>query len=173
MLGQIDRLDESDFGDSQTRIVIDPARAPVDNTGTAISSLFRYWQERRLVTGGVPQASDFHPPTESSPWVDVAHTNPLHFRMHNHPAGICGNWDGRRFIEHPVRIHAKACAREYQNCKDRAAPVYVYTKQVMLGVDREYAKILLPLADDAGRITRIIYAWRFLSTPQRLPDQAA
>ena len=169
MLGQIDRLDETDFEDRQTRIAIDPGRAPVDHAGTGIAMLFRYWQERRLIDDGVPLAAEFRSLLEQYPWVDVSRSNPLNFIMHNHPAGVCGDWEGRRFADHPVRIHAKACAREYQNCKDRAAPVYVYTKQEMLGIDREYAKILLPLADEAGCVTRVVYAWRFLSVPRKLP----
>jgi len=168
MLGQIDRLDESDFGNRQTRITILPERAPVDHMGTDIAMLFRYWQERRLVDDGIPLAADFRSPVARSPWVDVSGDNPMYYTMHNPPAGVCGNWEERRFSDHPVRIHAKACAREYHDCKGWGEPVYIYTKQEMLGVDREYAKILLPLADETGHVTRVIYAWRFLSTPKIL-----
>ena len=107
-------------------------------------------------------------PVERTPWVDVDTENPLNYTMNNHPAGICGNWERTRFADHPVRIHAKACAREYHLCKESRQPTYIVTRQEMLGVDREYAKILLPLIGDDGKITQIVYAWRFLSEPKIL-----
>ena len=85
--------------------------------------------------------------------------------MRNHPAGVCGNWDGAPFADHAAQTHARALAREYFNCKTLRAPAYIHTEQTMLGVDREYAKLLVPLADETGAITRVAYAWRFVRDP--------
>ena len=168
MLGEIERLNENELDNSQVRILIAAERAPIDHHSTNIDRLYRYWQERHLIDGDVPAESDFHPPVEQSPWVDVSVENPMNFMMNNHPAGVCGNWERKRFADHPVRIHAKACAREYYLCKQTRQPTYIYTRQEMLGINREYAKILLPLAGANGEISRVIYAWRFLSEPKIL-----
>lgn len=165
MLGEIERLNEQNHETSQTRIWIDTERTAVDHHGTEIEILFRYWRERAFLEDDVPALANFYPPSERTPWVDVSAANPLAYTMRNHPAGICGDWNRTPFAEHPIPMHARACAREYYGCKSLRAPAYIYTQQKMLGVDREYAKLLLPVSDDTGTVTRIYYAWRFIREP--------
>jgi hypothetical protein len=165
MLGEIERLNERAAENCQTRIWIDAERAGIDNKDTGIETLFRYWRERSFLEDGVPALTNFNPPMARTPWVDVGPDNPLRFVMRDHPAGVCGNWEAATFAEHAIPIHAKACAREYHNCKSLRAPTYIYTQQKMLGIEREYTKLLLPLADETGAVTRVVYAWRFIKDP--------
>lgn len=165
MLGEIERLNEHDQDNHQTRIWVDTERAAVDHSGTDIASMFRYWRERALLEDGIPTLANFNPPIERTPWLDVTAENPLSYKLHNHPAGVCGDWDSKRLAEYPVPMHAKSCALEYYRCKTLKSPVYIHIQQKMLAVEREYAKVLLPIADEAGDITRVIYAWRFTREP--------
>lgn len=165
MLGEFERQNERDSTNYQTRIWIEADRAPIDHNGTDIATLFRYWQERSFLENGTPALADFRPPLSNLPWVDVTSIDPLWYTMRNHPAGVCGNWEATPFAGHPVPMHAKALAREYMFCKRLRAPAYIHIQQTMLGVEREYAKLLLPVADETGAITRIVYAWRFVRDP--------
>ena len=123
MLGEIERLNERDGENFQTRTWINAERANIDHAGTDIATLFRYWQERKFLENGLPKLVSFSPRAERSPWISVESTNPLNFRLHNHPAGICGDWDSARLAEYPVPMHAKSCALEYYKCKTLGLPI--------------------------------------------------
>ncbi len=165
MLGEIERINERDAENYHTRTWINTERACIDNKGTDIEILFRYWRERTFLENGIPGQENFRPPLSRTPWVEVDMENPLHFVMRDHPAGVCGNWDATPFAKHPIPIHAKACAREYHSCKSHQMPVYIHTEQKMLGIEREYAKLLLPIADQTGTVARVVYAWCFIKDP--------
>lgn len=141
MLGEIQRLNEREAENFQTRTWINADRANVDHAGTEIADLFRYWQERSFLENGLPKLSEFYPHSELLPWIDVESANPLNFILHNHPAGVCGNWESTRIADYPVTMHAKACAVEYLRCKMLRQPIYIHTHQKMMSVEREYAKL--------------------------------
>jgi len=165
MLGEFERYNERDAINHQTRIWINAERAAIDNPGSDIAALFRYWRERALIGDGLPLQADFRPPLSRVPWLDVETANPLHFQLHNHPAGVCGDWDSARLAEYPVPMHAKSCAMEYLRCKNRREPAYIHIRQKLLDVEREYAKLLLPVVDETGDVVRVYYAWRFTCDP--------
>jgi len=118
-----------------------------------------------MLENGLPSLENFRFADKTLPWVDVGTEDPMYFTMRNHPGGICGNWDNSRFIDYPVAIHATACALEYYDCKEHKQPIYTHIHQMIQGVKREYAKLMVPIADENGNATQVFYAWRFLRYP--------
>lgn len=163
--GEIERTSEWDGKNSQTRIVIKPEQVYQDHPETELSELFGYWLERSSIEGEVPAIETFQPPYTALPWINISAENPMHFTMNNHPAGLCGNWNATRFAEYPVPIHAISCALEYYDCKMSRKPAYIHIRQKIFGVDREYAKLMVPVANKSGKVTHAYYAWRYLRFP--------
>ncbi|MEK9671698.1 MAG: hypothetical protein VW268_04245 [Rhodospirillaceae bacterium] len=60
----------------------------------------------------------------------------------------------------PIAMIRDACIREYTFCRDIREPIYSEIIQVLCGFARHYVRLLLPLADGAGRVTRIAYVVR-------------
>lgn len=137
----------------------------MDHQGTSLTDLFWYWQERAMLENGLPSLENFQFADKTLPWVDVTTEDPMYFTLRNHPGGICGNWDNARFIDYPVAIHATACALEYFDCKEHQQPIYTHIHQMIQGVKREYAKLMVPVADKNGNTTQVFYAWQFLRYP--------
>jgi hypothetical protein len=163
--GEISRTSDWDGENSQIRIVINLEQIYRNHPETNLSELLEYWRERSSIEGGIPSVENFQAPYKTLPWVDVSPANPMYFSMNNHPAGLCGNWNATRFAEYPIAIHAVSCAFEYYDCKVRREAAYIQIRQKIFGVDREYAKLMVPVADKNGKVTRAYYAWRHLRFP--------
>ncbi len=149
----------------QVRTELQPERVCIDQPDTDLAALFWYWQERSLLEDAVPSIENFRIPGLDLPWVELSTENPMHYVMRNHPAGITGDWSDTRLAEHPVSIHAQSCAFEYLDCKERKYPTFVHINQKVIGVERNYVRLAAPVSDEGGTITRIYYAFRFVTFP--------
>lgn len=165
MRGELARTSAWDGESWQVRTEYRPESVCDDHPDTELAKLFCYWQERSLLENGVPEIRDFQPPGRDLPWVDLCADDPLNYVMRNHPAGIAGDWSDTRFGDYPVTIHGVACAHEYLDCKERQYPTYVRIEQRLRDVDRRYARLAVPLADETGAVTRAVYAFRLLRFP--------
>ncbi|NKB59337.1 MAG: hypothetical protein GKS00_23690 [Alphaproteobacteria bacterium] len=118
-----------------------------------------------MIEDGVPSLQNFRLPNLDLPWVDLTAEDPMHFVMRNHPAGVTGDWSDTRLAEHPVSIHAYSCACEYLDCKTRQKPTFVHINQKVIGVERNYVRLAVPVSDKETAVTRIFYAIRFVTFP--------
>lgn len=138
---------------------------------TTVKSLFNYWRDKRYV-GHLPLAETFDPKDLFSPdeirwvsWIDVTSQNPFEFVLHDHPAVLFGDFSHAALSDHPYRLHAIRCAFEYDHCKKTQLPTYHEINQTIGGYHRRYVRLLLPTANEDGKITRLFYATRYLAEP--------
>lgn len=161
--GQIARSSGWDGVHWQTRTEIEPERVCIDLHGSPLADLFWYWQERSMLENSVPSVESFRFPGENLPWVELDSEDPMQFMLRNHPGNpATGDWSDTRLIEHPVQMHAQSCAFEYLDCKGRQTPTFVHIEQKILGVQRTYVKLTVPVANKQGAIARAFYAVKLI-----------
>ncbi len=106
-------------------------------------------------------------------YVDVAPENPEAFVMLAHqPSPFLGFGEeltGSRVIEHPLRGNALSCVAEYKRSRDAARPEYSLIDQDLsdgpagpdaIRVRRTFYRLVMPLADLDGRVTKVAYSFR-------------
>jgi len=93
-------------------------------------------------------------------WIDASPDNPFNFVLHNHPGNFVGNLSNHVLNEYPFRMHARSCAAEYWECKTEAQPAAHYFNQELGGQQREYLRLMFPIVDACGKVTKIVYAVR-------------
>jgi len=119
--------------------------------GSVILELYEKWQ----------QGADI----SKARWIDVTADNPYEYVIHNHPGTVIGGRSDIRLKEYPVRMQLRSCAAEYLECKSRAQPTAHYVNQEFNGLQREYLRLMLPLANSSGIVQKIVYAVRHLKLP--------
>lgn len=142
---------------------------------THLDSIHYLWDVSRL-DNNVPSTEDFQPELlfanrldEKLTLIEVSSENPEYFFIQHH----IGEWDwaghgnlsGWRLSEIPSQMHARECMTDYQTCKSIAAPMFSVIEQEFSGIARCYSRLLLPIADQAGRISKIILAHRYIDHP--------
>lgn len=95
-------------------------------------------------------------------WIDVTSNNPYDFVIHNHPGTVIGGRSEIVIKEYPVRMQARSCAAEYWECKTEARPIAHYVNQEFNGLQREYVRLMIPIAGPSGKVRKIVYAVRHL-----------
>lgn len=160
MRGEIARSSGWDGECWQTRTDIEAERVCVDQRGSRLVELFWYWQERSMLEDAAPSIANFRFPNADLPWVEVQAEDPMNYVIRNHPGSICGNWSDTRLAEHPVQMHALSCAYEYLECKERQKPTFLHICQRIFDVERKYTRLAVPLSDEKGDVTRIVFATR-------------
>lgn len=180
MYGVLHRQEQRSGVDHQERLTYSLDVMAGHERGTALSLYYQYWTSRCDRKHRLPILHNFRPkddlPSEVAQqvsWIDVTLSDPLNYSLHDHPAGICGDWNHRRIHEHASKLHSKACAMEYFFCRNTRAPVYMHIEQKMRGVEREYSRLLLPLINKSGKVVRLAYAWRFLRDPMSAESLAS
>lgn len=118
---------------------------------TPIRDLFDRWRA----------GADF----DDARWIDVRSTNPYDFVIHNHPGTVIGGRSEIILKDYPVRMQARSCAAEYWECKSINQPVAHYVNQEFHGLQREYVRLMIPIADPSGLVQKIVYAIRHLRQP--------
>lgn len=166
MRGEIARSSGWDGENWQIRTEIAPERVCIDQRETNLAELFWYWQERSMLEDAVPSFENFRLAGTNLPWVELEAEDPMQFMIRNHPASLpLGDWSNTRLVEHPALMHAQSCALEYLRCKLWREPTFTHIEQKILGVYRSYVKLMVPLADETGAVTRAVYATRLLGFP--------
>ena len=141
---------------------------PRTGAPTVVRELFDYWQERR--NRPLPATESFDPYGAFTPeefrwvsWVNVADFDSMNFVLCSHPGHAFGDWSGKTLRDYHNAFHARSCALEYLTCKTARFPFYHEINQTMGGVKRTYTRLLLPVADRKGRVSRLYYAVRYVS----------
>lgn len=161
--GQIARSSGWDGVHWQTRTEIEPERVCIDLPDSQLAELFWYWQERSMLENSVPSMANFRFPGEKLPQVELESEDPMRFMLRNHPGNpATGDWSNTRLIEHPVPMHAQACACEYLDCKERQVPTFIHIEQKILGVQRTYVKLTVPVANKKGAVDRAFYVAKLI-----------
>lgn len=122
---------------------------------TVIQQMHERWKERAGSLGKLPDPQEF----SRDCIVDTTADDPLFYSLPNYN-GCLTSWRGRYINEFPLKEHAFSCAAEYWECKDAQQPSAHYFKQNIDGVEREYFRLLLPLAGN-----RLVYAYRSIVAP--------
>jgi len=153
---------------------VDQLRMPL------MRDVWTYWQDWRRADGRL-DANEFRPELVVAPearrwlsWVDTHSDNHLDFTWHDHVYGVEGGLSddlcdasGLTVREHPASFHVIPCALEYAICKQSEEPFYHEIEQTIGGRRRHYARLLLPIPDHNGRVTRLFYVIQRLSPALR------
>ena len=146
---------------------------------TAPRLLYDYWLAACPAGGGLPQVEDFQPKDALPPdamqwvsWMDVSGDDPLAFVMHNHLANPVPGY-GIELSDKPVEAipdlsQATATAMDYLACKHAREPMYHEIEQIVGGVMRHYTRIVLPVEDRVGNVTKLYCGYRRITEPVRV-----
>lgn len=168
-----------DGNDLQVRTLYDLNAFAERETGGHLDILHYYWSSVQIEREGLPALSEFRPeavlPNGEAckvGWIDTTPEDPNNFIMQDHPnnriAGLGRELSGKVLSEFPNKMHAKSLVLEYLRRKRWKVPLYHEIDQVINGVARHYTRLMVPLVDEAGNVTRIFYGVSPLVTPARL-----
>jgi hypothetical protein len=81
--------------------------------------------------------------------------------MRDHPDNLIQGFgrelSGKVLAEFPSKMHAKSLMLEHLRCKRWKVPLYHEIDQVINGIGRHYTRLMVPLVDETGTVTRIYY----------------
>lgn len=168
-----------DGNDVQVRILFDMNAFAEKEASTHLDILHYYWSSLQIEVDSLPKVSEFRPkeilpvPAHGSVgWIDASAEDPQDFVMRNHPEnpvfGLGRELNDRNLSEFPNKMHAKSLILEYLRCKRWKVPLYHEIDQVIGGIGRHYTRLMLPLVDETGNVTRIYYGVSPLVTPAPL-----
>ncbi len=157
-----------DGKDLQVRTLYDMNVFAEKEASTHLDILHYYWSSLQIEKDGLPKISEFHPgkilPNAGKckvGWIDSSAEDPNNFVMRDHPdnpiQGFGRELSGKVLAEFPSKMHAKSLMLEYLRCKRWKVPLYHEIDQVINGIGRHYTRLMVPLVDQTGTVTRIYY----------------
>ena len=158
---------ESDLVDEQSRILYPLEILTERESESALGHLFQFWRQR--CDGDKPPLVHEFNPREVLPefhlswvsWLDVTSENPLNFVIHDHDGRqMFGNLSTMRLRDIPNAMHMTACTAEYNRSKLYRQPLYYDIDQDLDGISRNFTRLMVPVTDRKGRVTKIWYACR-------------
>jgi len=166
-------------GDAQRRVMY--AIDSVRSENPLMDVLHYFWNTLSRANNGTPLVSDFDleriaPRADDAflSWVDATPEDPRYFLMARHPKspipGMGMELSGKRLMDIPNPMHAQSTFIEYLRCKRWRTPMFHEIEQILDGYQRHYYRLLLPLANERGEVTRIVYMNHFLTAPRALYD---
>ena len=170
------RREADPSGDEHERLTLSLNTFAVREKHHFTGELFRYWDSKRRGFGALPLAEDFKPHTVFDSTglaylglIDVSAATPEHYLMVDHPTvhppPYGSDLKGVRLYDFPNALHAHSLLSEYHRCKEVAQPAYHEIMQSMGGIQRHYSRVMLPLTDSVGSITKIAYGFRRFLEP--------
>ena len=106
-------------------------------------------------------------------YFDVTPENPMSFTFHNYTGqtyrSLANEGVEFRHFRTPFKKHASDCAMEYLACKETAEPSAWLIEQQAGRLRREYYRIMMPLEDAGGNVTKVAYAFRHLARDEAAP----
>jgi hypothetical protein len=155
-----------------------------ENGDSALRHLYRHWEALPKGRHGLPTAAMCDPKQTLAgdvakwiAWIDTTREDPTQFIIWEHPEcripGLGAELSGKLLNDIPeAQLHVSACAIEYLYCKHERIPMYHEIDQILCGYRRHYTRLLVPLADEDGSVSRLFYAVRVLSEPVRADSLA-
>lgn len=139
---------------------------------THLLELLRYWEDLRRGRWARQDAFMRALPAalrDRVSYIDVTCEDPQDFLLEAHQPnpikGLGEELSGRRLKDYPITAHAKYCAVEYIECRDSRAAHYSLIDQELRGIRRRYLRLMVPLCDLDGAMTKIAYVYRSLQPP--------
>lgn len=170
MYGVLKRLVESEGQDQQERLMLCIDKMLPREQNNAIGQLFEYWRYKSL-PDGLPRVNDFDYKSALPEdvlrkicWADVSAEDPFNFVTRDH-AKLTAFQDAsnHRLRDLPSRMHYRACASEYMLSIKMRKPIFHDIDQTVGSISRNYMRLMLPVADETGRVVRLVYAVRIVS----------
>ncbi len=180
MYGILQRRYEQSRTDRQERLMLSFDKMFAREKGNALWKLHEYWRENASRTGRTPKIDEFQYKTKLPAsvsryvsWSDVTASDPLNYVTHEHTHQTAfRDHSNRRLGDHPSPMNAKACAMEYMHCVRTKQPIYFEIDQKFGAISRNMMRLIVPLADQSGNISRLIYAVRIISSSDSDFDSA-
>lgn len=153
---------ESDTPDSQIRSLGFSVERMLAEEGvferrSGQRSPLKIFYDRWITSGNV------EPQNNAQIWVqniDVSAESPLGFVWHRHTGLTFGDLSGKVVGSLKNRHLREACAIEYTAAKLTGVPVYHLIEQTVDGMHREYARLIIPTADN-----KLYYVYRLIVPP--------
>jgi hypothetical protein len=163
--------------DAQRRVMYEIDSIQTNNS--LMDALHYFWSTLSYANNGTPRVSEFdlhkiapHADDAFLSWVDATPEDPRNYMMARHPdspiPGMGLELSGKRLMDIPSSMHAQSTFVEYLRCKKWRTPMFHEIEQIIGGFQRHYYRLLLPLANDKGEVTRIVYMNHFLTGPRAL-----
>ncbi len=170
MYGVLKRLVETEGQDQQERLMLSIDKMLPREQNNAIGQLFEYWRFKSL-PNGLPCVTDFDYKSALSPetlrnisWADVTAEDPFNFITREHvKLTAFQDASNRRLRDLPSRMHYRACASEYLLSIKMRQPIFHDIDQSVGSISRNYLRLMLPIADESGRVIKLVYAVRIVS----------
>ncbi len=161
-------------GDVQKRVLYDLMTIETREADTLLDFLHYYWSALKVGTSQVPKSSDFKveeilqpAAREYTGWIDTSPDDPRYFVIHHHPTlrapGIGEGYGNIRLLDLANKMHTNSLILEFLRCKRWKTPLYHEIDQRIDGIRRHYTRLLLPLADEDGKVSRIFFGFRLIS----------
>jgi len=131
-----------------------------------IQRAFEYWRDKRR--NGSATLVDFELETGddvATTLIDVTPTSPLHYRFMSTHFKYFRWMADKQLSDFPHREIIEACSIEYLSCKAGTVPVAHHISHDLNGFSRDYVRLLLPLTNQAGRISALACVSRHLDSP--------
>lgn len=171
MHGIIQRRWEQSGSDQQERLKLSFNTMFPREKDNALRSLFDFWREKQALSGKTPRVEDFiyqdnlpESVTRYVCWIDATAENPFNFVTRDHPhLTAFTTLSDHRIGEHPCLMNVRAVVGEYLHCINTRQPTYFEIDQSFGSIDRHYVRLLLPVAENSDRVTRLVYAVRIVA----------
>lgn len=140
-----------------------------------IGVLFRYWLDR--AQDGLPNSSTFDPMNSLSDeivdrisYVDCLPGIRYGWVFNRHKGVVFGKFEQRAIADYPILDHRIALLSEYDSIRAGRRPRFDEIVQEYGGAARHYKRLILPVADDSGDVTRLWIATRVLRSSSPAAD---
>lgn len=182
MLGVLQRRIEQSGGDEQERLMLSFDKLFSREKNNPLWELFHFWQNAASKHDGVPRVDEFDYKAKLPEsvkryisWSDVTPVDPFNFVSHDH-VNLTNfrNHSNRRLGDYPAPMHARACAIEYLHCIRTRQPTYYEIDQTIGTINRHMVRMMVPVADQSGTVSKLIYAVRIIgASPSSSKDASS
>lgn len=135
-----------------------------------IQRAFQHWSEQH--TAGFVRAGQFRFDDGAS-IVDATPHNPLGFHFIHYGGVNFRQMRGQTLGDFPIKECVHPCAGEYFECRSSNRPLAQRIQHSIGGFMRDYVRLLLPLCDAGGRVTRLVSVYRHIEPQPPAQSSAA
>lgn len=105
--------------------------------------------------------------------VDVSSDDPAGFVISKHKKSnipLFGQeLENKRLVDFPCRFIGRSLAKEYWGVRQSGAPRYQESEQIVDGFTRQFLRLMLPIADENGKVVKVMTIPRSCYEPYKLP----